>query len=298
MAKAGIVRVGVSGWVYPPWRGVFYPEKMPQKEELAYIGRTFSTNEINGTFYGMQQPSSFIRWRDTVPADFQFSLKAPRFITHIRRLKDAETPIANFLASGVLALGAKLGPLLWQLPPSFRFDADVMEAFLKLLPHDTAAAADLAKKHDGRLKALWTETDRKRPLRHAMEIRHESFEDPAFIAMMRKHRVALVCADTEKWPKLMDLTADFVYCRLHGSGKLYVSEYKGPELTEWSKRVAAWACGKDPAGKHVVDGAPQEGTKRDVFVYFDNTEKVHAPANALKLRASVEKNLGRDPVRG
>jgi uncharacterized protein YecE (DUF72 family) len=292
--KPGDVRIGVSGWVYPPWRGVFFPKKLPQAQELAHVGQTFRTNEINGTFYGTQAPTSFQRWFEAVPKDFKFSMKGPRFITHILRLKNAAQPLANFIASGPLALGEKLGPILWQLPPSFKFDRDRIEAFLELLPHDTEAAAKLAKRHDERLKkGAWTKTDKKRPMRHAMEVRHESFADPAFIKLLRAHKVALVCADTEKWPRLMDLTADFVYCRLHGSGKLYASNYEGPELTAWAKRVAAWARGDDPPGEHVIDGNPQIRAKRDVFVYFDNTEKVHAPANALKLEKRVRELLAK-----
>jgi len=291
--KPGHVRIGVSGWVYPPWRGVFYPKKMPQRLELAHMGKTFPVNEINGTFYGTMSPDSFAKWRDAVPDDFVFAMKGPRFITHILRLRDAKQPLANFLASGPLCLGPKLGPLLWQLPPSFKFDADRIENFLALLPHDTDAAAKLAKTHDNRIKKAWAKTDKKRPLRHAMEIRHDSFKDPAFIKLLRKYKVALVCADTKEWPRLMDLTADFVYCRLHGAGELYFSNYDSKALAEWSKRVAAWAKGDDPPGEHVLDDKKQIKAKRDVFVFFDNTAKVHAPDNALKLDAKVKKLLAR-----
>jgi len=291
--KPGHVRIGVSGWVYPPWRGVFYPKKMAQRLELAHMGKTFPVNEINGTFYGTMSPDSFAKWRVAVPDDFVFAMKGPRFITHILRLRDAKQPLANFLASGPLCLGPKLGPLLWQLPPSFKFDAARIESFLTLLPHDTEAAATLAKTHDSRIKKAWVKTDKKRPLRHAMEIRHDSFKDPAFIKLLRKYKVALVCADTEEWPRLMDLTADFVYCRLHGAGELYFSNYDSKALTEWSKRVAAWAKGDDPPGEHVLADKKQTKPKRDVFVFFDNTAKVHAPDNALKLDAKVKKILAR-----
>lgn len=294
MARHGDVRVGVSGWVYPPWRGRFYPKKLPQNQELAHIGRTFRSNEINTTFYRSQAPESFAAWHNTVPDDFQFAVKGSRFITHILRLKNAEVPLANFFAMGVLRLGEKLGPILWQLPPNFIFDKERIEGFLELLPHDTAAAAKLARRHDGRMtKGTWTKVGEKRRVRHAMEIRHDSFRDPAFIKLLRKYKVALVCADTVKWPRFMDLTADFVYCRLHGSGKLYFSEYKGAELEKWAKRVAAWARGKDPPGEHAIEGAPQGRAKRDVYIYFDNTEKVHAPANALKLEARVKELLAK-----
>ena len=293
MAKSGDVRVGVSGWVYPPWRGVFYPAKLGQKNELKFIGETFRTNEINGTFYGTQSPDSFNRWHDTVPDDFQFSVKAPRFITHILRLKNAQQPLANFLASGPLALGSKLGPILWQLPPSLKFDKDTIAAFLALLPQDTQAAVKLARKHDDRLKKAWTKTDEPRRLRHAMEIRHDSFRSESFIELLRAHNVALVCADTEKWPHLMDLTADFVYCRLHGSGELYFSNYTTRALNTWARRVADWAQGKDPPGDHVMNDKLHTRKKRDVFVYFDNTAKVHAPANALRLEKRVKQYIGK-----
>lgn len=277
-----MIGVGISGWRYAPWRGVFYPPDLVQAEELAFASRQFSSIEINGTFYSLQRPESFARWHDATPDGFVFAVKAPRYITHIRRLKDCEEPLANFFASGVLRLGAKLGPILWQLPPSFRFDAERVDAFLSLLPHDSEAAARMARGHGAHMRGrAWLETDAKRPLRHAMEIRHESFAVPAFIAMLRKRRVALVCADTVEWPRLMDATADFIYCRLHGGTELYRSGYGPKALRLWAGRVKAWAAGHEPAG--ATRASKQRGTKRaqrDVFVYFDNTDKLRAPRDA------------------
>jgi len=293
--KAGQVRIGISGWTYRPWRGVFYPKGLPQKRELAFAAETFPTIEINGTFYGSQRPESYARWADETPEDFVFAVKGPRFITHLRRLREVETPLANFLASGVLRLGSKLGPILWQFPPSFRFDPERIEAFLALLPKDTEAAAGLARRHDERFAGrAWTRIDRKRPLRHALEIRHDSFLDPAFIRLLRRYKVALVCADTVDWPRRMDLTADFVYGRLHGSEQLYVSGYGDTALDAWADRVAAWAAGREPKdAERVVDKAGPKRARRDVYVYFDNDAKVRAPADAKGLIRRVDHRLGR-----
>ena len=210
-------------------------------------------------------------------------MKGPRFITHMKRLRDAKVPLANFLASGVLRLGAKLGPMLWQLPPNFRFDAGKIEEFLEMLPRDTQSAASLARQHDHRLAGrAWLHTDANRPLRHAMEIRHESFRTPDFIALLRRQRVALVCADTVDWPLLGDLTADFVYCRLHGSTELYRSGYDAEALDRWSARIRAWLSGHEAEDlPHVAHPARRQ--RRDVFLYFDNTDKRHAPENAREL---------------
>ena len=277
-----MIGVGISGWRYAPWRGVFYPPDLLQADELEFASRQFSSIEINDTFYSLQRPESFARWHDATPDGFVFAVKAPRYITHILRLRDAEEPLANFLASGVLRLGAKLGPILWQFPPSFRFDPPRIDAFLSLLPRDTEGAAKVAQGHGARMRGrTWLETDAKRPLRHAMEIRHESFAVPAFIEMLRAHRVALVCADTVEWPRLMDVTADFIYCRLHGSTELYRSGYGPKALRLWARRVKAWARGGEPKDAARVSGkrAPKRAG-RDVFVYFDNTDKLRAPRDA------------------
>jgi uncharacterized protein YecE (DUF72 family) len=286
--RTGEIRIGISGWAYAPWRGVFYPKGLPQTRELAFAAQQFCSIEINSTFYGMVRPDAFAAWARQVPQDFVFAVKGPRFITHLRRLRDAETPLANFIASGLLRLGPTLGPILWQLPPNFRFDAERIDAFLKLLPHDTVAAARLGRKHDNRLKAsAWLKVDAEQPMRHALEIRHESFRDRAFIDLLRRHNVALVCADSVEWPRLMDITSDFVYCRLHGSEQLYAGGYDEAALDDWSQRIVAWARGgaADHA-EHVYDKLRRR--MRDVFVYFDNDAKVRAPADAAGLMRRVE----------
>ena len=200
------------------------------------------------------------------------------------KLNNAEAPLGNFFASGVLRLGAKLGPILWQFPPNFRFNPDKLETFFSLLPRDTEQAAACGRRHDHRLKGrAWLRTDRRRPIRHAMEIRHESFRDPAFIALLRKHDIALVCADTVEWPLLMDLTSDFVYVRLHGSTELYRSAYSRPVLKRWAARVKAWRDGTPMTDGHFVSDKQPRRRPRDVFLYFDNTDKLQAPKDALSL---------------
>lgn len=288
MSRRAEVRIGISGWTYKPWRGSFYPKGLTQKRELAHAASIFRSIEVNGTFYGMQKPDSFARWADETPGGFVFAVKAPRFITHMRRLREPALPLANFLASGLLRLGAKLGPILWQLPPSLRFDPELIEGFLAALPHDTEAAADAARRHDSHVKKTWLRTDAHRPLRHAMEIRHESFRDAAFVDLLRRYEVALVCADTVDWPRLMDLTADFVYCRLHGSTELYRSGYDDGELDRWAARVAAWAAGRPMRDGEFVSGTAGKAKRRDVFLYFDNTDKLRAPYDAQALMQRLE----------
>lgn len=287
----GGLRIGISGWTYKPWRGEFYPKELPQKRELAHAAGIFNSIEVNGTFYRLQTREIFANWAAQTPADFLFAVKGPRFITHRLRLREAGTALANFLASGVLRLGAKLGPMLWQLPPNFRFEEERIAAFLAMLPRDGAAASRCAAGHDERLQGrAWLDATGVGRLRHALEIRHESFRDPAFIALLRRHDVALVCADTVEWPRLMDLTSDFVYCRLHGSQELYRSGYGEAALERWADRVRRWSRGEPVAdGEYVV--APEgRASPRDVFFYFDNTDKLKAPADAL----SLMRRLGRD----
>jgi uncharacterized protein YecE (DUF72 family) len=295
MPDPGKVRIGISGWTYKPWRGVFYPEDLKQKLELEYASKTFNSIEINGTFYSLQRPPSFERWAAETPDDFVFSVKAPRFITHIKRLKDAKAPVANFLASGIFNLGAKLGPILWQLPPNFIFRPEVLEDFFLLLPHDTEKASALACKHDSWMSGRTAlKSDAKRPLRHAMEIRHASFATPEFINLLRQYDVALVCADTVEWPRLMDVTSDFMYCRLHGSEVLYASGYDEPSLDQWATRVHHWARGSEPedAERVIKEKGPQKN-QRDVFVYFDNDAKVRAPFDAKSLTVKTSKLLAK-----
>lgn len=276
----GNIRIGLSGWAYPAWRGHFYPRGLAQRRELAFAASRFPALEINATFYGPQRPEIFRRWAQAVPEDFIFAVKAPRRITHELRLRDAEIPLAQFLASGVLCLGPKLGPLLWQLPPSLGFDAALIRDFLGLLPQDRLAASRLARRHGPQEGGAAIDD---RPLRHAIEIRHESFRTQACVDLLREHGVALVCADAAAWPRLMDLTADFVYCRLHGAPALYHSRYDDPDLARWAARLRAWAEGRpirdgDFAGREAQPDAP-----RDVFMFFDNTASLHAPADARRL---------------
>ena len=261
------IRIGISGWTYPPWRRVFYPDGLPQRRELEFASRHVGSIEINGTFYALQQPESFRGWAEQTPDEFVFSVKGGRFITHLKKLRDVDSALANFLASGVLALGPKLGPLLWQLPPNLGFDAERVEAFVSLLPHTTTAAAELAAQHDERVAdRAWITTDADRPMRHAMEVRHASYETPSFFALLRAYGVAAVTADTAgKWPLIEEQTADFSYVRLHGAEELYSSGYSDEALDRWAEKVRAWGQG------------------RDVFVYFDNDVKVHAPFDAMGL---------------
>jgi uncharacterized protein YecE (DUF72 family) len=265
---AGDIRIGTSGWLYPPWRGVFYPPKLPHRKELAYLSSQLNTVEINGTFYSLQRPESFQSWYRQTPDDFRFAVKGARFITHMKKLNDVETPLANFFASGVLALGDKLGPILWQLPPNLGFNPERLAHFFQQLPRTTGEAAWLSRRHDERLKdRSFTTALTDQPLRHTLEVRHKSFETPAFPDLLREHAVGLVVADTAgKWPLLRDVTAEFVYVRLHGDVELYASGYTDEALDSWAAEIRTWSA----AGL-------------DVHVHFDNDMKVHAPFNAICL---------------
>ncbi|HEY0180469.1 MAG TPA: DUF72 domain-containing protein [Dokdonella sp.] len=289
-APRGPIRVGISGWRYAPWRGVFYPGGLAQTRELEFAASRFDSIEINGSFYSLQHPRTYARWHAQTPANFVFALKGPRYITHMRRLRDVETPLANFFASGVLRLERKLGPLLWQFPPNFAFDAERWEQFLALLPKHAHAAGELARRCDARLRDADPPRERpRRRLRHAVEVRHESFRDEAFVALLRRHRVGLVVADTAgRWPLLEDVTADFVYVRLHGDQELYASGYGDAALDGWARRVAAWASGTEPAdARRASKQRAPRLRRRAVYCYFDNDAKVHAPFDAARLRARL-----------
>ena len=285
------LRIGISGWRYPGWRAKFYPKDLPQRRELEFASRAFNSIEINGSFYSLQIPSSFERWYGETPAGFLFSVKGPRFITHMKKLRDAETPLANFFASGVLALREKLGPILWQLPPNLGFDADRLSRFFDLLPRTTRQAARLARNHDERLKGrAWTRTDQARPMRHALEVRHATFLTPEFFELLRAHRIAFVFADSaKKWPYAENLTADFVYIRLHGAEQLYVSGYDPAALEWWASRIKYWRDGKHPRDATLVGPETGDNLARDVFVYFDNDAKVHAPFDAIELTRRLKR---------
>jgi len=284
------IRIGISGWRYEGWRGVFYPEGLAQRRELEYASRAFRSIEINGTFYSLQRPEHFQEWYDATPPDFTFAVKGSRFISHMKRLKDVEKPLANFLASGLFNLREKTGPFLWQFPPNFHFNADKLEAFFELLPRDAQSALALARRRDERVKGRSRlAIDGNRELRHAIEIRHESFLDPAFVALLRKHNVALVVADTAgKWPFVEDVTADFMYIRLHGDKVLYASGYSDRALDLWAERIRAWSTGGERAGgRKICERAPARRASRDVYCYFDNDAKVKAPFDAARLIAKL-----------
>jgi uncharacterized protein YecE (DUF72 family) len=263
----GEVRIGISGWRYEPWRGVFYPRGLVHARELEYASRQLPTIEINGTHYSLQRPECFDAWHRATPQGFVFAVKGSRFITHMKQLNDVERPLANFFAQGVLALGEKLGPFLWQFGPRFRFDPGKLEAFLDLLPRDTEAAEALARRRDARMHGRSRLKARSHlRLRHAIEIRHGSFVDHVFLEMLRRHGIALVVADTAgKFPHMEEVTTDFMYLRLHGDTELYVSGYGDEALDSWAARIRRWRA----AG--------------DVYCYFDNDAKVHAPFDAKRL---------------
>jgi len=287
MAK---IRIGISGWRYPPWRGVFYPKDLVQRDELHYASRCFPTIELNGSFYSLQYPQSYARWYDAAPRGFVFAAKGPRFITHVKRLREVEAPLANFFASGVFELREKFGPILWQFPASFHYDHDVFARFFERLPRDTEAALKLARRRDFRMTGrARLAIDHSRKLRYAIEIRHESFLNEDFVSLLREHGIALVVADTAgKWPYVEDVTADFVYMRLHGDEQLYVSGYSDAALDRWAKRIYAWSTGSQPRDAELIsEKLPRRRASRDVYCYFDNDAKVKAPFDAKKLAGKL-----------
>jgi uncharacterized protein YecE (DUF72 family) len=255
-----------------------------QKRELEYASRQVNSIEINGSFYSLQLPSSYQTWRDATPPGFLFSVKGGRFITHMKKLRDVEVPLANFFASGVLCLGKKLGPFLWQLPPNLGFDPIRLASFFRLLPRSGEEAEALAENHDAKVRGrACTRAEGVGRLRHCLEVRHPSFVTPEFIALLREHDIGLVVADTAgKWPFLEDVTSDFVYIRLHGDEELYVSGYTPTALDGWARKIRSWSAGRNPREAVRIAG-PMAGAPRDVFVYFDNDVKVHAPFDAIAL---------------
>ncbi len=280
---AGTIRIGLSGWTYAGWRGRFYPRGLPQSRELAYASGQVGSIEVNGSFYSLQRPESYARWAAATPADFVFAIKGSRYVTHFKRLSDP-TALANFFASGLLRLGPKLGPILWQLPARTGFDPERLDAFLSALPRTGTAASALARRHDHRLDGRgWTEAPATLALRHALEVRHPGFATPEVPALLRRHHVALVVSDASQWPQFWDVTADFVYARLHGPGALYASGYDAAEIDRWAKRVTRWSEGGTPDDTPLL-GPPPPKVRRDVFVYFDNDAKVDAPKDADALQ--------------
>lgn len=268
----GGIRVGTSGWTYPGWRGDFYPRGLPHREELAYLAARTGTVEVNGSFYSLQRPSSYRAWREQTPDDFVLAVKGGRFITHMKRLRDVEAPLANFFASGLLALGPQLGPVLWQLPERLEYDAERLVSFFELLPRTMGEVAALARRHDGKLSEARALTTcprglSARPVRHALEFRHPSYCTEEAFALLREHDVACVVADTAgRWPMADAVTSDLVYVRLHGDTELYTSGYSDEALDRWAARCHGWA------------------ERADVVVYFDNDARGHAPHDALRLQ--------------
>jgi uncharacterized protein YecE (DUF72 family) len=295
MGSGGKIRIGISGWRYKPWRGSFYPEGLPQRQELEYASRKLNTIELNGSFYSLQRPNNFAAWYDSTPEDFVFSIKGSRFVTHLRRLRDVENSLANFFAQGLLRLEEKLGPFLWQFPPNFKFDAERMEGFFAQLPKTHEEAAALGRRHDDRMIGRsWLKVEKDRKMRHAVEIRNESFVNEKFAALLRKYGIGLVKADTVEWPLLMDVSSDFVYCRLHGSEELYASGYSEDALETWADRVLTWSHGGEVNdGRNASEKKGRKRSVRDVFVYFDNDMKVRAPVDAQSLQKRISHALAK-----
>ena len=266
-----MIRVGISGWRYAGWRGVFYPPGLPQRRELEYAAQHLTSIEVNGSFYALQRPSTYRAWADEVPADHLFALKGPRYITHMRKLVDVEAPLGTFLASGPLTLGHRLGPLLWQLPAQLGFHPERLAAFFDLLPRRTSEASTFAQAHHDPTKLKEppeTTSTVDQPLRHVLEVRHDSYRTPEFCELLRAHDIGMVVADSAgQWPMFEDVTSDLVYVRLHGDTELYASGYSPEALDRWAEKVRAW----DAAGL-------------DVVVYFDNDARTHAPFDAIALQ--------------
>lgn len=263
---ASRIRVGIGGWNFAPWRSNFYPAGLVQRRELEYASRHLRAIEINGTYYGAQKPTTYAKWAAETPEGFVFSLKAPRYVTEGKRLADTARGIDGFVFGGLAEFGDRLGPVLWQLPPSRPFDADDLAAFLDLLPREL----------DGQ------------PLRHVLEVRHPSFLDEAYVALARRHRIPTVFTDSPQYPSLADLTGDFAYARLMRSQSHLDTGYPADELDAWATRARQWAEGGDPAElPHVTPERPTEGP-REVFVYFISSAKERNPAAAMALQQRVD----------
>jgi uncharacterized protein YecE (DUF72 family) len=260
-AAAGRIRVGVGGWTYEPWRGTFYPADLPQKRELEHASRQLTSIEINGTYYGAQKPASYIKWREETPDDFVFSLKAPRFAMNRTVLAEAGNSIARFFASGVAELKEKLGPINWQFLPTKKFEPADFEAFLKLLPQEAGG----------------------RPLRHVVEVRHESFGTPDFIALVRQYGIGVVIAGDSAYPQIADPTAPFVYARIMGTRAKDARGYSDAALDAWAARARAWASGSAAEGLSYVQPGGGDGKPRDVYLYVISGHKLHNPAAAAAL---------------
>lgn len=269
MDTKGTIRTGTAGWVFAPWRGTFFPKGLVQKNELAYAASRLTSIEINATFRANQKPASFARWAGETPEGFQFSVKGPQLVTHIKRLKNCAEPLANFFASGPLALGNRLGPFVWQLPPNLAFDRESFAAFLELLPKTTEAYLALAGQADSTKAEPFLDATGIGTIRHAIEPRHQSFDAPEANDLLAKYNIARVIADTAENPA-RELTADFAYCRLQGPARLDANGYGQADIDEWAETMGQWR----DAG-------------RDVYAYFVHEDKLHAPANAIALRQAL-----------
>jgi uncharacterized protein YecE (DUF72 family) len=256
-----MIRIGIGGWTYAPWRGTFYPKEVKQADELRFASRALTAIEINGTFYRTQSAASFAKWRDETPDGFVFAVKGHRAVVNKKVLAEAGEPLAWFLKSGVAELGPKLGPLLWQFAPFKRFDADDFAAFLALLPKEVDGVT----------------------LRHVVEVRHKSFLVPEFVELLRKYGIAVVFADSEDYPAISDVTGDFVYARLQRAEESVATGYDGEVLSRWAKRARIWESGGEPDDLDRVSTVLAEKRKRDVFIFMINGGKVRAPAAAQAL---------------
>lgn len=265
----GRIRVGIGGWTYEPWRGSFYPAELPQKRELEYASHLLTTIEVNGTYYRTQTPDSFARWHDETPEDFVLSLKAPRFATNRKILREAGESIQRFLDSGLERLGHKLGPINWQFMATKKFDPEDFQGFLQLLPPDLGGL----------------------PLRHAVEVRHESFRTPEFIDMARNRGVAIVLSADGEFPQFADQTADFTYARIMGTEPEHAAGYAPDALDLWTGRAQVWAAGGLPEGLEYVAAPAAQGPARDVFLYVISGHKVSNPTAATE----ILRRLNRDP---
>lgn len=279
------IRLGTAGWVFPPWRGTFYDKGLPQKRELAFASSRLGAIEINATFYSHQKPQSFAGWAAETPEDFVFTVKGHQLVTHLKKLKDVEIPLANFFASGVLALGNRLGPFCWQLPGNLAYSAERIETFLGLLPKTPDDLAALAGKADDRLKMPpFLDLSGITRVRHAIEVRHPSFANPGFIAQLRRHNVALVTADTAEWPGF-DQTADFAYLRLQGAPG--AERYSAEQRSRRAGWLADIATGREPEGAPTLLPPETDPPPRDTFAFFVSTDKENAPSNARAVMAEL-----------
>jgi uncharacterized protein YecE (DUF72 family) len=257
----GAIRIGVGGWTYEPWRGTFYPEGLSHKRELEHASRHLTSIEINGTYYGSQKPATYAKWRDETPDDFVFSLKAPRFAMNRTVLAEAGNTIARFFGSGVMELKDKLGPINWQFLPTKQFEPADFEAFLKLLPKEIAGRA----------------------LRHVVEVRHESFRTPEFIALVREYEIGVVIAGDSSYPQIADPTVPFVYARIMGTQAKESTGYAEAALNRWAERAKSWSAGRMPADLEYVESQHKDGKPRDVYLYVISGHKVHNPAAAMAM---------------